>query len=295
VLLWRLTLGPLFIAMLAGLCWLDGHAARPGVVLLPLALVLSYLAAGELLTMFRNQGHRPLAWVVYVGTLLAVLAAGVPIFWKDLPADCPVAGLGWLALVLVFSLLLAAVGEMGRYEEKKNGAMNLALALFSIAYAGGLISFLVSLRLLGSNGSGMFALVSMITIVKMSDTGQYTAGRLFGRNKLAPRLSPGKTWEGFFGGLLFAIGAALFLSMVGGRWFEGMEPAGTAGSMLRWSGYAIALAVAGVLGDLAESMLKREAGVKDSSTWLPGFGGVLDLLDSLLFAAPVAYLFWVWF
>jgi phosphatidate cytidylyltransferase len=137
----------------------------------------------------------------------------------------------------------------------------------------------------------MLALVSMIAIVKSSDIGQYTAGRLFGKHKLAPMVSPGKTWEGVFGGVLFALVAAWLMmayaapAMLWDGWFLDV-----------WIGrlalYAVALVAAGLVGDLAESLLKRDAGVKDSSAWMPGFGGVLDLLDSLLGAAPVAYFFW---
>ena len=144
---------------------------------------------------------------------------------------------------------------------------------------------------------GMLALVSLIATVKMSDTGQYITGRLIGRHKLAPVVSPGKTWEGAIGGLVFAIGTAWFLfgwevrQLVAAP--SGLPPLNQ--SVLggvRIVLFAVAVAAAGLVGDLAESMLKRDAEVKDSSTWLPGFGGVLDLLDSLLGAAPVAYLFW---
>jgi phosphatidate cytidylyltransferase len=137
----------------------------------------------------------------------------------------------------------------------------------------------------------MFALVSMIAIVKISDTGQYTFGRLLGRHKLAPQVSPGKTLEGALGGVACAIATAWFMF----TWAAPrMAPA--AALDLRPQtivSYAVVLAIAGILGDLSESMIKRDAGVKDSSTWLPGFGGVLDVLDSLLGAAPVAFVFWV--
>ena len=181
---------------------------------------------------------------------------------------------------------------------------NLALSILAIAYAGGLMGFMVQLRLLdgprlGNDGRwGMVALISLIATVKMSDIGQYTVGRLFGRRKLAPAVSPGKTWEGAFGGALFAIVAAWLVFY----WAAGLPAAsGTAGTtvsnsaskVLSTVAFAVAVAVSGIIGDLTESMFKRDAGVKDSSTWMPGFGGVLDLLDSLLGAAPVAYLFWV--
>ena len=211
--------------------------------------------------------------------------------------------LGWLALGIAIAFLIAAAGEMWRFDSPGRTTTNLAHSVFAIVYIGGLFGFLIQLRLLGGSGSGggtglgghhgrtgMLALVSLILIVKMSDVGQYTVGRLIGRNKIAPRVSPGKTWEGFFGGLAFACLAAWILNQIVPA-FAGSDAFGPPGAFWIFV-YAIALAVAGIIGDLTESMLKRDAGVKDSSKWLPGFGGVLDLLDSLLVAAPVAYLFW---
>ena len=277
---WRFILGAALIASLVGLCWLDWHAARPGIVLLPLAIVAAMLAAGELLAMFRQRGHDPIAWVVYGGTLITVLAAAVQ-------------GIGWLAIGLAIGLLLALVGELRRFDRAGPATVQLSLAVFAIMYVGGLIGFLVQLRLLGpSDGHrGMFALLSFIAIVKMSDIGQYTAGRLFGKHKLAPTISPGKTWEGVVGGVVFAFVAAWSMMTYAAPAMLGGGPSSGA-SLARLATYVVALVAAGIVGDLAESLLKRDAGVKDSSSWLPGFGGVLDLLDSLMGAAPVAFLFW---
>jgi phosphatidate cytidylyltransferase len=279
------------IAGFAGLCWLDWRASLPGIVLLPLAIVAALLAAGELLAMFRKKGHDPLAWVLYGGTLVTVIAAAIPglgpmAAWSW---ATPIQGIGWLAIGLAVSVLVALVGELWRYDGSGRATLNLSLAVFAILYVGGFIGLLVQLRLLGGEDGrlGMFALLSLIAIVKMSDIGQYVAGRLFGRHKLAPAISPGKTWEGVSGGLVFAgLTAWLFIEPALNR--NWLSVAGLLHSMF----YAVAFAVAGLVGDLAESLLKRDAGVKDSSDWMPGFGGVLDLLDSLLGAAPVAYMFW---
>ena len=306
MLIYRLILGPIFIFSLAALCWLDFHAARPGIYLLPLAIVLSLLGAGELLAMFqrRDDASQPLPWVVYGGTLLTVLAAGAP---GLLPAEWTrslfLGRLGWLAIGLAAGLLLAIIGELWRYDKSGSATLNLARSTFAIVYIGGLMGFLVQLRLFSGGAAdplnhwGMLALLSLVATVKMSDIGQYTTGRNFGRHKLAPIVSPGKTWEGAAGGLLFAVVAAWFVfGWVARHMFTSTETvpdtAASQTSLLAVAFFALVVAAAGIVGDLAESMLKRDADVKDSSSWLPGFGGVLDLLDSLLGAAPVVYLLW---
>lgn len=300
---WRLLLGTLFIAALVGLCWLDYRAAWPGVYLLPLALVVSLLGAGELLAMFRKRGYEPLAWVIYGGTALAVLLASAPGLLPATWSTSATGQLGWLAIGLAAGSLLAMLGELWRFKSPGQATTNLALSCFAILYAGGLMGFLIQLRILGGDhwGTdgrwGMLALISLIATVKMSDTGQYTAGRLFGRHKLSPIVSPGKTWEGAAGGFVFAVIAASIVfgwaaRQVVGAASETTHSYASPGGIFRILVFSAALTAAGIIGDLTESLLKRDAGVKDSSTWLPGFGGVLDLLDSLLGAAPVAYVLW---
>ena len=221
----------------------------------------------------------------------------MPMIWKDYPTDCPVGRVGWLACGLVAGLMVTLLGEMRQFIEPGKSIENLSAAALSTLYVGGLLGFLIQLRLLPVAGDvaagGMLAMLSMILVTKATDIGAYTVGRLAGRHKMAPLLSPGKTWEGVAGGLVFGIGGSMLafgpLANVLEVELDAMK--------LPWAvvtiGYALLVGVAGIIGDLAESMLKRDAAVKDSSSWLPGFGGVLDLLDSLLVAAPVAYGCWV--
>ena len=240
--------------------------------------------------------------MIYVGNLAIVLANIVPILWPGCAANQYVGHIGWPFLAFALAMLAAFVSEMRRYQQPGGVIQQLALAAFAFAYVGVLMSFVVLLRLFhGGDAWGLVALLSMITVVKMGDSGAYTLGRLVGRHKMAPVLSPKKTWEGFAGALLFAaIGSGAFFTWL----VPWAIPAGTtAGATTSgvtavfggfgWLIYALVVGVAGLLGDLAESLLKRDVGAKDSSTWLPGFGGVLDILDSLLFAAPVAYLCWI--
>jgi len=300
---WRFTLGALLVAALVLFCWLDFQVARPGAFLLPLALMLGWFSVVELLDIFDKRGRLPLPWAMFAGVLLTVLLAGMPVLWPG-AVDTGVGRLGWLAIGLAAGLLIAIAGELQRYDGRWQSTINLGLSMFAVLYLGGMMGFMLQLRLLGGQPWGddgrwgMLALLSLVVTVKMSDIGQYTVGRLIGRYKLAPLVSPGKTWEGAIGGLLFAVmGAWLVFEWVMPR-FVGTAARG-AGAFSATERpvavmvFALAVAIAGILGDLAESMLKRDAGVKDSSTWLPGFGGVLDMLDSLLAAAPVAYVCWV--
>jgi phosphatidate cytidylyltransferase len=181
---------------------------------------------------------------------------------------------------------------MARYRAPGKSVSQLGATVLSFAYVGLLFSFLIQLRAIEPSEQGIVALVSLIAIVKVGDTGAYTIGRLVGRNKMTPTLSPGKTWEGAAGAIAFsALAAWLILALWVQR--DSRLAAGASLSVLAWLGYGALVGVTGLLGDLAESLLKRDLGRKDSSAWMPGFGGVLDLLDSILFAAPVAYLCWV--
>lgn len=293
---WRILLGAVLIAALVALCWLDARAGIPGIWLMPLAIVVGLLAGDELLRMFALGRTTPQAWTVHLGNTLVILSNWAPLVWPD----AALGPLAWPALALAAAVLLIFGSEMLRFvepDERSRRAITerLALALLAVVYVGFTLSFVVALRFLGPRdgpvgASGIAALVSLILVVKLGDTGAYTVGRLVGRHKMAPRLSPGKTIEGAIGGLAAScLGAWIALDWL----FPAMadKPA-TLGPSWGWAVYGLLVGGAGMLGDLAESLLKRDAGVKNSSSWMPGFGGVLDILDSVLLAAPVAWLCW---
>jgi phosphatidate cytidylyltransferase len=292
----------LFIAALAGLFWVDSgaviaFAAAPGLWLFPLALLLAVVASGEIIWMLANRDIRPLPALIYAGNFAIVASNGVPLYWPGYPAECPLGRLGWPLAALGIAVLAAFVVEMARYRAPGKSVAHLGASVLSLVYVGLLLSFVVQLRAVdtswGTPGRwGLVALVSLVAIVKMGDTGAYTVGRLVGRHKMTPVLSPGKTWEGALGAVLFGALAAWLILVL---WVQqDSRLAGSAsGSVTHWLIYGVVIAAVGLLGDLAESLLKRDLGRKDSSAWMPGFGGVLDLLDSVLFAAPVAYLCWV--
>ena len=286
---WRILLGASLIVVLIGLLWLDAVTTPPGKWLFFVALAIGLAAAQEVVALFEAAGYRPLKSVVYGGTLLVICSNAIPLFWQPVPDDRPLERLAWPLLAFTASLLAALVGEMSRYRQPGGVMVNVALAAFSVAYVGVLLSFALQLRVLGGAATGMTALVALLVVVKLGDIGAYTVGRLIGRHKMAPFISPGKTLEGAAGAVGFAcVGAWLSLVFVPiwmGR--------GVTQSALGWVVFGVVVGLAGILGDLAESLFKRDMGSKDSSSWLPGFGGILDLLDSILFAAPVAYLCWL--
>jgi phosphatidate cytidylyltransferase len=293
MLVWRLTLGTAFIAALVVLTWFDARASQPGTFLFPLALVLSVAAGGELLGLFASRGIRPPTAVVHGGNLLIVSSNLAPIVWQrwcGSHAD-PLGAFGWPMVALAIGLSAAFASEMLRYRGPGRVTESLAAATFAFAYIGLSMSFVVHLRLVESGKAGIVALLSMVIVVKMCDTGAYTVGKLIGKHKMAPVLSPGKTIEGAVGGLAFAV----IGSWTAFHWLAPMMIAPGRANVPTWGWivYGLMVGAAGMLGDLAESLLKRDLGRKDSSTWMPGFGGLLDVLDSIMLAAPAAYLAWV--
>ncbi len=304
---WRLLLGTLLIAAVAGLCWLDARSAVPGLWLTPLLVVVTLLATQEVLWLLRARGSHPPAWTVYAGNLLVVLGS-----WLLLVFAGPFSRVADPSLLLLtIAVLMVLLGEMARgrrpngnsllpfwgrrqgvteavsHSAGNHGAIaNCAGGVFALVYVGLMLAFAAQVRFSFHLG----VLATWIITAKMGDIGAYTVGRLVGRHKLAPTISPGKTIEGAFGAVLFAC----LGSWASFTWLlPVLSPDQTAGLTWGWwLVFGFLMALAGMAGDLFESLLKRDAGCKDSSPWLPGFGGVLDIIDSLLLSAPVAWLFW---
>ncbi|MBD3296456.1 MAG: CDP-archaeol synthase [Candidatus Omnitrophica bacterium] len=179
-----------------------------------------------------------------------------------------------LIAVLGFSAMLL---QFRRKGEKRDHLTSMALILFGLFYIAWFFSFFVKLRLL-PGGPGLIAFVVFVT--KGADIGAYLAGSRFGHTKLIPRISPGKTLEGTAGGVLMSVIIALFA----GKYLTSLGAFELIAS-------GLVLSVLGQLGDLVESLIKRDCGVKDSGRAFPGIGGVMDLIDSLLFTGPVFYFY----
>ena len=168
-------------------------------------------------------------------------------------------------------------------RENPAGLTAIAVTLLGLMYVPWLLNFIQKINFF-PGVEGKYFLLYFILLTKFSDMGAYVVGSLIGRHKMIPRISPGKTWEGFAGAIVISTGASVvFVHFLDGH---------MAGMNLRHAVVlGIILSITAVIGDLIESLFKRECGAKDSGNVLPGIGGILDLLDSLLFNAPIMYLY----
>ena len=306
---WRLSLGALIIAALVGLCILDARAdppgaeaGLPGAFLMPVLLVLTVLATQEVLRLASAAGIRPVAWPVYAGNLFMVVAQWVPEvnlyvprhFAQGREFDYPASiqfihAASHSALwALALGVLIIFTAEMRRFNKPGGALGNIAVGVFCLIYVGLMRTFAIQIRLFW----GVGAVAAWIISVKMGDIGAYTVGRLFGQTKMSPTISPGKTVEGALGAMLFAL-IGSWISFHGIVQLAPPYVAGLPGLANGWFIFGLLMGAVGMLGDLAESLLKRDVGCKDSSAWMPGFGGVLDILDSLLLSAPIAWFCWL--
>ena len=248
---------------------------------LPLAMFLAALAALGAWELFRMARLRDVRAFDAIGM---TLAAGIPlathlvrIGWIDRP----------LAAAGVVLIAILGLAVWGRTSEERP-LESVAVTIFGAFYCGGTLAFGYALRhhpwVVGST-AGTLLLLYPLTITWATDIGAYFIGRRFGVRKLLPSVSPGKTVAGGIGGLAAAVIAGmLYNSLV-------LRPNAQV-ALAPWTAaaFAVLASIAAQVGDLAESLLKREAGVKDSSHLLPGHGGLLDRLDSVYFVLPVSYL-----
>ncbi|MDD5613531.1 MAG: phosphatidate cytidylyltransferase [Candidatus Omnitrophica bacterium] len=185
-------------------------------------------------------------------------------------------GFEYMVYPLSLSLILLFLYQMIR-KTNKDAAMCLGLTMLGLIYVTIPGIFLIKIRLLDN---GPFLIAYYIFVIKSTDVGAYLVGMKFGKHPLIPRISPGKSLEGFIGGMIFSVLAAYF-----GSFFVGVI------LPQHITIIGLILGICAQFGDLAESVLKRDAGVKDSGSAVPGLGGVLDLVDSLLIAVPFYYLY----
>ena len=294
------------LAVFGCLAWADAVgflAARPAWWLLPVAAALAVAGADEVARLVAARGAAVPAWLLRPATAAVVIAAaaGGDAFAAVSTPPATTAALCWAAAAVALGMMAIFVTEIAGYSSRAGGDRGAALdrvaaGVLALVLVGLPLAFMVALRLLGGRGDGVgeraggdpgiVPLLSLVAAAKGGDVAAFVVGSLFGRRRMAPALSPGKTWEGAMASLAGAVLASwLVLARLGAG--SGRGPAGG------WLGYGLAIGVAAICGDLAESLIKRECGAKDSGRTLGGLGGVLDLVDSFIFAAPVAWLLWV--
>jgi phosphatidate cytidylyltransferase len=218
------------------------------------------LGAWEYANLLRQGGHHPSLPLCIFITLLLIVQA----YWSS-----------FLSLQLVLAIVVAGSLLAALWQSQPQPITNWGLGLGGALYLGVMLSHFVLLRNLDQ---GLAWLLVGALPIFAADSGAYFAGRAFGRHPWWPRHSPKKTWEGYLAGAAASSAAAALL----GAWLLGMAP--VAGALL-----GLVIGLIAPLGDLAESMLKRQVGAKDSSRLIPGHGGVLDRIDSLLIGLPIAY------
>jgi phosphatidate cytidylyltransferase len=277
--------------------WLgrEQQLEKPGLLLAGLAVLAGIVIAGEFVQLFANAACPVNKSAVMLATLLSTVISIAPVFWKAYPADCVLGRFGFVFSGLVAGFVVLVVVEMVRYraaDPPSHGQVidRLGRSLLAVFFVAMLMGFLINHRFLVSNSFGLLAIVTLILTVKLSDSTAYFAGKSLGTIKLAPSLSPGKTIQGSIGGLLGGCLGAFFCVYVVAPWIFGVTVDKSGWWVLM---YGILVTLAGMCGDLAESLIKRDSNTKDSSSWLPGMGGILDVVDSLSFAAPVSFLLWI--
>jgi phosphatidate cytidylyltransferase len=278
--------------------------------------LLSSLILWSVILFAMFSGHELIANYVFLAIMLLLAGLGLAEFYGLVKKRDLVCFSAWGifgGLLLMVGTFLHCTGELGehlspahvndfetgflilfvlglcvrQFVSRSNTAGILAISttIFGLMYVPWLLNFIQKINFFpGLEGNGKFYVLYFIVVTKFSDMGAYAVGSLIGRHKMIPRISPGKTWEGFGGAIVVSTGASLMFAHFSAGHLHGMN-------VLHAIVLGVALSSTAVIGDLIESLFKREAGVKDSGNFFPGIGGILDLLDSLLFNAPIMYLY----
>lgn len=266
VLLTRTLSGVLYVGIIVGCCLMGDIA------LMVMAMLFGVVACVELFNMVSKApqvSRRKISLIIDVFGV--IMLAGGQMIWT-LPI--------WVALMLA-----RFVAEM--YMNDPQPMKSLATSALSQLYIG--FPLLCMTGISAIKGSAMPVLAIFI-MIWCNDTGAFLVGSMCGRHKMWERLSPKKTWEGFAGGMLFSVGAALLMGAFASKYF-GMDTFFGHFNLYFWSALGVLAAVFSTWGDLFESMIKRSYNLKDSGNLIPGHGGILDRIDSMLFVMPAAFLF----
>lgn len=298
---WRLLSSFILISVLTTAAYFDWQwgqpesLGRPGILAMVLLSLFAGLATVEfaMLTLPALGGtafHRAVMIVATVAVVVVGCGHGLmPNSWQE------TSSMDWLLASLVGGGVLSIGVEMLQFGKATVAPPShqvlgrVGATVLAMGYIGLPLGVLGLLRQTPSNSFGLWALLTVLAIPKIADSGAFFVGRSLGRHKLIPRISPGKTIEGAIGGFLFGmLGSLLLCYVIAPSLFRMPSPL----TLPMAIGYGLWISLAGTLGDLAESMFKRDARIKDSGGWLPGLGGMLDVVDSVLAASLAAYLFW---
>ncbi|HEV2949690.1 MAG TPA: phosphatidate cytidylyltransferase [Gemmataceae bacterium] len=275
-------MGAILIAVTVGVLIVDQWLGGWYPFLFVTVVTMAALACFELRQLL-EVARRPPAWLCFLAVIGLVACNWVrplgEVFARSTDPWHAIAGL------MAGIVLAGFLWEMATFHGPGGSVQRIATLLFMAAYLGLLPCFLIQLRFpatppaSGEAHLGSVSLALAIFVPKCCDTGAYFTGRLIGKHPMAPVLSPKKTWEGAAGGLAASVAAAVGINRLG----PVLNGIGTEIT------FGLTVGIAAMLGDLAESLIKRDFGRKDASEVLPGFGGILDVIDSILFASPVAF------
>ncbi len=237
--------------------------------------VVCFLTVGGLYEFFYMVKKKDVPIYSYVGIFIGVLIP-ISIFTRfELTKN-------WELLFIVVGFLLILLMQFSR-QDNRNAILGLSTTLFGVLYVAWFFSFLVKIRFLLPGAEGVKLVAFILLVTKSGDMGAYVIGSRFGRHALLPKVSPNKSVEGSLG----ALGVSALTAVI----FQSFLPASV--NFPQWQIVLMGafFSALGQLGDLSESLIKRDCGVKDSGRLLPGLGGILDMIDSLLFAVPAFYLY----
>jgi phosphatidate cytidylyltransferase len=294
MLIWRLLVSAILIPMFAGAFYLDMRLGPSAPILLAIILTLALCGAREMVDLLWTRSFTPNKVIVSACCVLVAAAA----WWGrfgNMPIQIPSDDNTLAQVMLAYAMTILVLFLLATYRYREPGASmeTLGVELLIVSYIGVLMGVFAQLRWVAGSEAGYLVIGSLLVVTKGGDVGAYFLGRLFGRRKLVPLLSPGKTWAGAVGALVGSASSAVLWLHFATPLFS---PIGEALWQPPWwlvsAVYGLILGVTGLVGDLCESLIKRDVGKKDSSTLLPGFGGLLDLMDSVLYASPVAYVLW---
>ena len=307
----RLRTAAVLISVILLLLYMDAQhpiANVPGVWLVPLLLFFALGTAWDIAGLLAGSGRAVSRRSILMATGLVTLSACIPMLWpltgNVYPPNCPVGKLGWIAVSAISAIFLVLMGEMNRFANGESGIIERTCSsVFVSMYVGLPMALFVALRSLQGGGPdsgnwGLAALLTTIAVTKAGDTGAYFTGKSLGKHKLVPRLSPGKTREGAAGGIVIATIVAflclnwLFPALTPPRSGPAATPSIPGIDQPLWGALLLGplLSITGIIGDLAESLVKRACDAKDSGTLLPGMGGVWDVTDSPIATIMPAYL-----